>query len=83
MSDLTVTAEIVPKGRRIACRYEWLNPCKKSGAKEHGDFMVEGTKYIAIRGWASGGSFTIGICEHHAEDFFKQVLKAKKELKKL
>lgn len=83
MSDLTVTAEIVPKGRRVSCRYKWLNPCKKSGAKNNGDFMAEGTRYIAIRGWAAGGGVTIAVCEHHAEEFFKQVAQAKKDLKAL
>lgn len=79
MGDFTISAEIVPKGRKVSCRYKWLEDCKKSG----GRFMKTGQKYLAIRSWASGGSVTIGICEHHAEDFFKQVAKAKKDLKKL
>jgi hypothetical protein len=82
MSDLTITIETVTKGKRVACRYKWLDPCKKSGAKNHGDFMKEDTKYIAIRGWAAGGAVTIGICEYHAEEFFEQISKAKRELKK-
>ncbi len=82
MSDLSVTLETVTKGKRVACRYKWLDPCKKSGAKLHGDFMKEGTKYVAVRGWAAGGAVTISICEHHADEFFAQVSEAKRELKK-
>lgn len=80
MADMTISAEVVVKGRRVACRYKWLDPCKKSGAKHHRDFMKEGTPYIAIRGWSSSGQIVLAVCEYHAQDLFDQLTKAKKDL---
>ena len=80
--DITITAETATKSRRPRCRYD-DEVCTASGAKQPHDNMAVGTNYISIKGWGAGGSVTLCVCEHHADDFFKQITKVKRDLKKL
>ena len=80
MPDLTLSTNVVTRGKRVCCRYKWLDDCEHSGG---GRFMDEGTVYVSIKGWGANGSTQLCICSEHAQEFFKQITGIKRELKKL
>ena len=72
MSDFSITLKKAQK-KKIKCRYFWLKDCKNSENGKYGGYLKEGTPYISMNGWGSGGRVTLCVCKAHFDDFFNQI----------
>jgi len=75
MSDMSIKLrKNDKKGKQILLCRKYFNKYEA---------IPKGAHYVSINGYASGGSASLCMCLEHAEEFFKEVTKVKREIKKI